>query len=320
MWAEHHDASCAVARFGCRSFVRKSTGVVLEYGIWIVAPLAGYTPTMKLFTGKKPVLIGMIHVQALPASPRGQLDVAAIVARAVKETGVLRESGFGAVMIENMHDAPYVHGDHGPEVTACMTRVALAVRAAAPELPLGVQVLSGGCREAVAIALAAADSPARVPTFIRCENFVFSHVGDEGLMPRAEAGPLLRYRRSIGADSVSVFVDIKKKHASHALTGDVSIGETAKAAEFFGADGVIVTGRTTGEPVNLDELREVRRSTTLPVLVGSGATPESTPTILGHADAIIVGSWIKKGGVWSNAIDPKRCAAIVKAFDNAARR
>ena len=30
---------------------------------------------------------------------------------------------------------------------------------------------------------------------IRAENFVFSHVADEGIMPDASAGPLLRYRQ-----------------------------------------------------------------------------------------------------------------------------
>ena len=49
-------------------------------------------------------------------------------------------------------------------------------------------------------------------------------------------------RRSIGADSVLVLADIKKKHSSHAITADVDVAETARAAEFFRADGVIVTG------------------------------------------------------------------------------
>ena len=39
-----------------------------------------------------------------------------------------------------------------------------------------------------------------------------------------------------------VLADIKKKHSSHAITADLDIGETAQAAEFFRADGVIVTG------------------------------------------------------------------------------
>ena len=33
-----------------------------------------------------------------------------------------------------------------------------------------------------------------------------------------------------------------RKHASHAITADISLGETAAAAEFMRADAVIVTG------------------------------------------------------------------------------
>src|SRR6185503_7723816 len=52
----------------------------------------------------------------------------------------------------------------------------------------------------------------------------------------------LAVRRAIGAEGVRVFADIKKKHAAHAITADVSLAETARAAEFFLADAVIVTG------------------------------------------------------------------------------
>ena len=67
-------------------------------------------------------------------------------------------------------------------------------------------------------------------------------------MIESTAGALLRYRRAIGAANVRVFADIKKKHSAHAITADVPLAETAKAAEFFLADGVIVTGTATGEP------------------------------------------------------------------------
>lgn len=252
-------------------------------------------------------LIAMIHVQALPGSPRAELGVDEIVRTAADEARVLADCGFDAVIVENMHDRPYVHGAHGPETVACMTRVALAVREAAPDLPLGVQVLSGGNREALAIALASGAS------FIRCENFVFAHVADEGLLPLAEAGPLLRYRRAIGAEQVRIFADLKKKHASHAITADVSIGEAAAAAEFFGADGVIVTGPATGKAASEGDVAAVRAATALPVLVGSGVTPANVASMLGHADAVIVGSHLKRDGLWSSTLDPARCREIVKA-------
>lgn len=261
---------------------------------------------------KHKALIGMIHVGPLPSSPRGSLGLdvpGRLAAAAAEEAMILADAGYDGIIIENMHDAPYVHGSHGPETAAIMTRVGLAVRNAALWLPMGVQVLSGGNKEAIAIAMASGGS------FIRCENFVFSHVADEGLLAKAEAGELLRYRKQIGATDIRVFCDIKKKHASHAITADLSLADCAEAAQFFGADGVIVTGTATGKPVQLDDLKETRAATPLPVWVGSGVQPDQLGPLWTHADALIVGSWIKEGGVWANPIDPKRAKALVAEAD-----
>jgi predicted TIM-barrel enzyme len=127
------------------------------------------------------------------------------------------------------------------------------------------------------------------------------------------AGELLRYRRAIGADRVLVFADIKKKHGAHAITADVSIVETAKAAEFFLADGVIVTGAATGEPASPDEVRDVARATHVPVLVGSGITPANLAQFA-DAHGFIVGSSVKQGGLWSNPIDRDAVRALAAAF------
>ncbi|MEQ8770573.1 MAG: BtpA/SgcQ family protein [Phycisphaerales bacterium] len=252
-------------------------------------------------------LIGMVHVGALPGTPRAAARIDELAEAAAAEARVLAEAGFDAIIVENMHDAPYVHGDAlGPEIVAGMTRAAHAVTNAV-SVPVGVQILSGGNAHALAVCSATGAS------FIRCENFVFSHVADEGLLDRAEAGPLLRYRRSIGAEHIKVFCDIKKKHASHAITADVSLAEAAHAAAFFGADGVIVTGSATGAPTSPSDVAEVRSATKLPVLVGSGVTPDDAAKLLEHADALIVGSWIKREGHWSNPVDPGRAAKLIRA-------
>ena len=253
-------------------------------------------------------LLGMVHVGALPGAPKSRAGIEELVRRSVEEAKLLIDAGFDGVIVENMHDAPYLHADHGPEVVACMTRIGHAVREATRGKPLGVQVLSGGAKEAVGIALAIGAD------FVRVENFVFAHVADEGLLAKAEAGPLLRYRRSIGAEKIAVYADIKKKHASHAITADVSIADAVEAAEFFGADGVIVTGTATGKAVNASDLESARTATKLPLLVGSGVTPEQAPKLLRHADALIVGSWIKRDGVWSNPVDPDRAAEMSSAM------
>jgi membrane complex biogenesis BtpA family protein len=252
-------------------------------------------------------LIGMVHALALPGAPFHRHGLDRIVAQAAAEARILADAGFDGIIVENMHDRPYVLAPHGPEVTASMTRIALAVREAAPKLLMGIQVLSGGEREALAIALASGAD------FIRCENFVYAHVADEGLLERAAAGPLLRYRRALGAERVKVFCDIKKKHASHAITADLTIADAAHAAELFGADGVIVTGGFTGRPVRQSDLAEACAATSLPLIVGSGVTPEQVGPLFEHADALIVGSYIKRGGIWSNPLDPVRCRKLASA-------
>jgi len=152
---------------------------------------------------------------------------------------------------------------------------------------------------------------------VRVENFVFSHVADEGLMPRASAGELLRFRKAIGAQGIRVLADIKKKHCSHAITDDLSIGQCAQAAQFNGADGVIVAGAHTAEPASVAEVREASGACGLDVLVGSGATTQNVGDLLKVADGVIVGSALKQEGRWDGAMDPSRCRAFMEHVDSA---
>jgi uncharacterized protein len=258
--------------------------------------------------GRPRALIGMIHLEALPGTPSSARSVSAIAAHAVDEARAFHAAGYDGVAIENMHDRPYLKRAVGPEVVSAMTAAALAVRGAVP-LPLGIQVLAGANREALAVAHAAG------AVFVRVEGFVFAHVADEGLI-EADAGELLRYRRAIGATGVAVFADIKKKHAAHALTADVDLVETARAAELFLADGVVVTGTSTGRETDPGEVAAVADAVHIPVLVGSGVTPDNVARYP-RAGALIVGSWVKRDGLWSNPLDPSRLETLARAFREA---
>src|SRR5215510_1052469 len=226
-------------------------------------------------------LIGVIHVEALPGTPASRRDVAAIAQSAAAEARVYEAAGFHGLVIENTHDRPYLKGSVGPEIGAAMAVIGSEVRRAV-SLPLGIQILAGANLSALAVAHACGAS------FVRVEGFVFAHVADEGLI-EASAGELLRYRRAIGAEHVRVFADVKKKHAAHAVTADVSLAETARAAEFFLADGVVVTGSATGSPADPADVRAASGATRLPVLVGSGITPRNLADYA-DADGFVVGS------------------------------
>jgi len=253
-------------------------------------------------------LVGMLHVGPLPGSPgqrRSGTTIDADIARAVAEAETYRSSGFHGLMIENMFDRPYLTSQVGPEVVAVMAVIGREVRRAVP-LPLGVQVLAAANEEAIAVALACGAS------FVRVEGFVFAHVADEGLI-EADAGPLLRYRAAVGAEHIRVFADIKKKHSSHAITADVDTVETAHAAEFALADGVIVTGTSTGRAADPAEVNAVVAAVGVPVFVGSGITPDNIATFAA-ADGLIVGSSVKQQGDWRLPLDATATKRLADAF------
>lgn len=253
-----------------------------------------------------PALIGMIHVGALPGAPRSKQGVDALAKQAVAEAAILIEGGVDAIALENMHDVPYLNRTVGPEIVSAMTAICAAVRETT-SLPLGIQILAGANCEAIAVAHATGCQ------FVRCEGFVFSHVADEGLMANADAGPLLRYRRAIGADDVAIIADIKKKHSSHAITTDVALDEMARAAVFCGADGVVVTGTATGQSASATDVRAAAEAIDEAVFIGSGITPENVGDY-SDADGFIVGSYLKRDGRWENPPELERVHALAKAI------
>ena len=258
----------------------------------------------RLFRVRRPV-IAMLHVGALPGTPASAASLREIERQALREAKIYREAGVDGVMLENMHDTPYLRGRVGPEIVAAMAILGRAVKDAT-SLPCGVQILAGANQEALAVAHSAGLD------FIRAEGFAFAHVADEGLI-QSSAAELLRYRRAIGAERVAIWADVKKKHSSHAITADIGIGETAHAVEFMRGDAVIVTGAVTGDAPQPTDVLAVQRATQLPVFLGSGVTAANVAAFSAHADGFIVGSELKTGGHWSGAVDPARVKRFMKA-------
>jgi len=257
---------------------------------------------VSLFSHSKPV-IGVIHVGALPGTPREVLSVAELVQQAREEARVYRECGVDGIIIENMHDVPYLKGAVGPEIVAAMAIIASEVKNEY-RLPVGVQILAGANIEAMAVAHTAGLD------FIRAEGYAYAHVADEGLI-EASAAKLLRYRKMIGAERVQVWADVKKKHSAHAITVDVSLGQTAETVEFMGADCVIVTGSVTGEAPKVADVQEAKSHCRLPVFLGSGINTDNIEQFHGEADGFIIGTAFKVDGLWSNAVDPNRVRQFV---------
>jgi|SRR3954468_10987449 membrane complex biogenesis BtpA family protein len=248
----------------------------------------------------------MIAVMPLPGSPRYSGNDELILAQALSDLGNYTIAAVDGVVLENSHDLPYIKAPLPENAVRLMKKIAREVRARFSG-PIGIQMLEAANDTALEIAHEADLD------FVRVEGYVFAHVGGAGIIEGC-AGKLLRKRKELGCEHIKIFADIKKKHCSHALTGDLSLADEIKQAEFFLADGVIMTGARTTEPPALSEVREARKAARVPVIVGSGMTAENIKRYLPRVDGFIVGSTFREKGDFLAALDAKRLSAFMSAF------
>jgi hypothetical protein len=250
-------------------------------------------------------LIGMVHVAPLPGSPRWNGSMETVVAAAVADARALVDGGMDAVLIENYGDAPFTPGRVEPATVAALAVVAREVRAVLPRAPIGINVLKNDARAALAIACAVG------ARFIRVNVHAGAVVADQGLV-QSDAYATLRDRRLLGAD-IAIFADVGGKHAIPLVPVDLE--QHARDLTLRGlADGLVVSGQATGAPTSLDDLARVRKAVpALPLLVGSGVTPDTAAELLAVADGLIVGTAVKRHGDVAAPVDPERVRRLVTA-------
>jgi membrane complex biogenesis BtpA family protein len=250
-------------------------------------------------------LIGMVHVAPLPGSPRWDGSMDRVVAAAVADARALIEGGMDTLLVENYGDAPFTPGRVEPATVAALTVVAREIRAALPDTPLGVNVLKNDARAALAIACAVG------ARFIRVNVHAGAVVADQGLV-HSDAYATLRDRRLLDAH-VAIFADVGGKHALPLVPVDLE--QHARDLTHRGlADGLVVSGQATGATTPLGDVKRVRSAVPdVPLLVGSGVTPETVAELLSVADAVIVGTALKRHGNVAGPVDPERVRRLVAA-------
>ncbi|ETA51704.1 BtpA/SgcQ family protein [Ponticoccus alexandrii] len=263
-----------------------------------------------LFEKKKPI-IGVIHLAALPGAPfYDGAPLREIYAAAVRDAKTLAAGGVDGIMIENAGDMPFARPeDIGFETVAFLTAACEAVRGAV-DTPIGITCVANGAIPGLAVAKAVG------ARWVRVNQWANAYVANEGFLNGA-ASAAMRYRAQIAAKDVAVLADVHVKFGAHAITADRTITEQATDAEWFGADVLIATGQRTGSPTQPEEVRQVRAGTHLPVIVGSGLSPEQVPALMEVADGAIVGQWLKVDARWWNPVDPARVERLMTAMDQA---
>src|SRR5262245_22263241 len=132
-------------------------------------------------------IIGVLHVPALPGSPRNELRFNEIIDWVLKDAGALATGGVDAFILENFGDAPFYPRRVPAHTVAFMTALAREVKLGFA-LPLGINILRNDAESAIAVATAAAAQ------FVRVNIHTGARVTDQGVI-EGTAHDTLRYRR-----------------------------------------------------------------------------------------------------------------------------
>ncbi len=270
-------------------------------------------------------LIGVVHLPPLPGSfGYGKLPYPSyhgktwtleeIVDYAVSEASKYEEAGFDAVIVENYGDRPYTIRA-GPGQVASMTRIVSEV-VRSVSIPVGVNILRNSAYEALYVAYVTGAS------FIRVNNLCEYRVSLEGAMEPAvrdvaKAISELDIYRDVAEGKIMVLGDVDVKHsypvASRYEARDVVEDCLSRAG--FTIHAVIISGRSTGEEPEVayvEELAGPARRHGLRVIIGSGVSADNIASYWRLADAFIVGTSVKLGGITENVVSLDKAKALAR--------
>jgi len=259
-----------------------------------------------LFTSPKP-LIACIHLMPLPGSPRYAGTMREVYDTAMAEADIFARYAIDGLIVENFRDAPFYPHALPAETIAALTAVTREIVRVA-QVPVGVNALRNDAQAAMAIATATEAD------FIRVNVHMGTVVSDQGII-EGTSHATLRLRAALRSH-VLIFADASVKHATPLVDRGLAT-EVRDLTERGLVDAIIVSGDYTGAPTRPEDIAIVRQHTTLPILIGSGATPDHLPYVYTQVDGLIVGSYFKKAGKAENLVEEahvKKFMDVLKAL------
>lgn len=255
-----------------------------------------------LFKKPKPV-IGCIHLKALPGAPLYEGKIGSIIEQALSECELFQAQGMEGLIIENFGDKPFYPGRLGAETIAAFTAVGKEIMRQA-KIPVGINALRNDAIGALSIATAIEAN------FIRVNVHMHAVVCDQGIIT-GQAYETLRFKNKLNS-SVQIWADVNVKHAVPLANIDL-VQETEDMCQRGLVDAVIVSGNATGKATSLDDLKTVKKASSVPVVIGSGMSLDNIEMLMPHTDGFIVGSYFKKDAIATNELDSQRIKDFMAA-------
>jgi len=261
----------------------------------------------EFFSNSKPV-IGCIHLMALPGAPLYGGSMRPVYEQALSEAHIFKQNGIDGLIVENFRDQPFYPRRVPVETVAALAAVARDI-VRDIGLPTGINVLRNDGDAAMAIATAVQAQ------FIRVNVHGGAVVSEQGIIEGV--GHLTTRLRSNLRSNVLILADVGVKHAAPLADRGLAT-ETKDLTERGLVDAIIVSGERTGSETSASDVELVRINTALPVLIGSGATPDNIVKIYDKVDGFIVGSYLKSDGKGEKFVDPQRVTILMQAVKRCA--
>lgn len=241
-------------------------------------------PFLSHFASAHGIVIGVIHFPPLPGN-EGAPPLETALENALRDLRAFEGGGVDAVIIENNYDLPH-RIKVLPETKEAMISLGNSVRRET-KLPIGVCVLWNDYETSFAVAKAIGAQFIRIPVLVDDIETDFGSI-------QGDAPSVMAARTELGAQDIQILADIHVKHAR--IVSKMTIAESAALAISSGADGVIVTGKWTGDPPDAKDMESVRSAIgDAPILAGSGASADNARDILKYANGMIVSTSLKEG-------------------------
>lgn len=260
---------------------------------------------LEFFGVKKQFVIGMVHCLPLPGTPNYCGDITKITKQAIQDAITLEKSGIDAIIVENMGDDPFAVELDIAQSTALAVISTLVKQNI--NISVGIDAAMNDYKSAISIAQAMGGDFVRIPVFVDTVEYYGC-----GIISPCARG-VMYYRKQIGAENIKIFADIQVKH-THMVLPNITIEDSASAAQNCGADALIVTGSKLGVETPIEMIQRVKKIVKIPVIAGSGVSTANIKEQLTIADGAIVGSSLKKDGIITNPVSYNLTKALMDAL------
>lgn len=238
-------------------------------------------------------MIGALHFSPM-IGYQGYSSYDCILNKAKIDLEAFEKGGIDAVILENNYNFPHQPTKETNEAVEMMTSLVKdLVRNS--NLPFGISVLFNDYKSALKIAQETGGKFVRVPAFVDSIRTIFGEI-------YAEPEKVIETRRNLCAQDIKIYADIQVKHAEM-LDPSKTIEQSTLEAVARSADGLIITGKITGDPPKIDDLKRSKKyNLSLPIIIGSGADKDNIRELFDYSDAVILSTSLKE----SNQMEGER--------------